>query len=140
MAKSGQKVGKKRSPKTPKFDGLGPHEKKKIRAAVRQVWHRSYARKLCVDRSTDSSGYSVCELCKKRNPKNKIDHIHTVGEVGPGFIERMFVPSSQLQALCKKCHDAKTRVERAAAAVKRKAQKKKATRRRPKSEDEMDFY
>lgn len=106
-----------------KVDGLGPYERKKIREAVRQVWHRSYARKLCVDRSTDSKGFSRCEMCGKRNPKNKIDHITAVGEVGPKFIERMFCPSRMLQALCKQCHDVKTKQERAAA--KRAAEAKK---------------
>lgn len=95
-----------------KTDGLGPHEIKKIRAAVRQVWHRSHARKLCVDRAIGPHGFPVCEQCKKKVPKVHIDHIENVGDVDHGFILRMFVPSKKLRALCKKCHDAKTKEER----------------------------
>jgi hypothetical protein len=121
MAKTAPKKRSNSRKKLVKIDGLGPYEKKKIREAVRQVWHRSFARSLAVKRSTDAAGFSVCEKCRKRNPKNKIDHITQVGEVGAGFIERMFVPSSKLQALCKKCHDEKTREERRRAAAKKKA-------------------
>ncbi len=111
------------------MDGLGPYEKKKLRNAIRQVWHRSRARAICVSRSTDKAGYSVCEKCGKRNPKNKIDHVKQVGEVGPGFIERMFVESKFLQALCKTCHNAKTAMERKVMAAAKKVK-----------EDHMDFY
>ncbi len=108
-----KKKAKKTKQKLQPFDGLGPYEKKKLRNAIRQVWHRSKARKLCVDRAKDSAGFHICEKCRRRNPNNKIDHITKVGEVDSGFIARMFVPSSKLQALCKKCHDAKTKEERA---------------------------
>ncbi len=117
MAKIKVKQIKKKIIKT---DGLGPYEIKKIRNAVRQVWHRSYARKLCVDRCTGAGGFSYCEQCKKRTPKIKIDHILNVGDVDGGFIERMFTPSKNLQGLCKKCHDAKTKKERAANATPKK--------------------
>lgn len=95
-----------------KVDGLGPHEIKKIRAAVRQVWHRSYARRLVVLRCIGRGGFSYCELCKKRAPKIFIDHIVNVGDVDYGFINRMFVASKWLRGLCKKCHDIKTKEER----------------------------
>lgn len=108
-----KKVEKKKKVKLQKFDGLGPYEKKKIREAVRQVWHRSYARKLVVDRCTGFDGFSFCELCDKRTPKLKVDHIQKVGDVDAGFILRLFVPSKKLQGLCKECHDMKTKEERA---------------------------
>lgn len=94
------------------FDGLGPYEIKKIRAAVRQVWYRSLARKLVVKRCTDKQGFFRCEKCSKRTPQLKVDHILKVGDVDSAFIRRMFVPSCDLQGLCKKCHDLKTRRER----------------------------
>ncbi len=109
--------------KLEKVDGLGPFEKQKIRNAVRQVWHRSYARKLVVNRCTKKDGYTYCELCKRRCPKLKIDHINKVGEVDAGFVLRMFVPSNKLQGMCDKCHNAKTKEERRAAAAQRKAEK-----------------
>ena len=95
-----------------KTDGLGPHEIKKIRNAVRIVWHRSHARALTVKRCTDPSGFFFCELCGQVTPSLKIDHKLNVGDVDGGFIARMFCPSSELQGCCKKCHDAKTKLER----------------------------
>lgn len=98
--------------KIERTDGLGAHEKAKLRIAIRQVWHRCLARKLTVDRCTDKDGFASCEECgKKKLPKVTIDHVDPVGEVGPGFIERMFVPSAQLRGLCKDCHRAKTNDE-----------------------------
>jgi hypothetical protein len=98
--------------KAEKIDGLSPKDKQKIRSAIRQVWHRSYARKLCIERCTDEEGFPTCEGCGKRVAKITVDHIVRCGELDGGFIERMFVPSSGLKALCKKCHDAKTKLER----------------------------
>lgn len=103
---------KKKKPKLEKVDGLGPIDIKKIRNAVRQVWHRSHTRKLCVNRCIGKGGYFFCELCKKRTPVLKVDHIQKVGEVDSGFIKRMFTPSKNLQGLCSKCHKTKTRQER----------------------------
>lgn len=106
-------VKKKKKIKPEKTDGLGPVEIRKIRTAIRQVWHRCHARKLCVERCVGPDGFSYCEKCKKRSPKVLIDHIKKVGDVDGGFIERLFCPSKQLQGLCKTCHDAKTKEERA---------------------------
>ncbi len=109
-----KKIKAKKLKKGPeKTDGLGAHEKKKIRAAVRQVWHRSHARKLVVNRCIGFDGFSYCELCDERTPQLKIDHINKVGDVDEGFLKRMFTPSKNLQGLCKKCHDDKTKKERA---------------------------
>lgn len=103
-------MGKKKIEKT---DGLGPREIQKIRAAIRLVWHRSHARALVVKRCVGKDGFSYCEKCKKRAPKIFIDHIVRVGDLNGGFIKRLFTPSKNLQGLCKKCHDAKTKEERA---------------------------
>lgn len=94
------------------FDGLGPLEIKKIRQAVRLVWHRSHARKLVVKRCTDAEGFQVCEQCLQRTPKLRIDHIEACGDVDEGFLKRMFAPSEKLQGLCHSCHNYKTRMER----------------------------
>lgn len=95
-------------------DGLGPHEVKKIRSALRLVWHRSHARKLAVTRCTGKDGFTFCEACFEKTPKLKVDHIKACGDVDAGFLKRLFCPSSELQGLCKKCHDAKTKAERKA--------------------------
>lgn len=94
-------------------DGLGPLEVKKIRTALRLVWHRSHARKLVVKRCTGYDDFFYCEKCRRKTPQLKVDHITNVGEMDSGFIRRLFIPSSQLQGLCKLCHDAKTKWERA---------------------------
>jgi 3-dehydroquinate dehydratase len=98
-----------------KVDGMGPHLVSQIRSALRQVWQRSEARKLAVKRVTLEGGYFRCEskTCKdKKYPKVYIDHIKNVGELDAGFLDRLFISSHGLQALCKGCHDAKTRAER----------------------------
>lgn len=94
-------------------DGLGPRDIKNLRSAIRQVWHRSHVRKLVVKRCTGKDGFPRCELCGIKTPQLKIDHIESVGDLTGDFILRMFTPSKNLQGLCKKCHDAKTKVERA---------------------------
>lgn len=95
-----------------KTDGLGPYEIKRIRAALRKVWHQSYARSLVVKRCTGKDGFSYCEKCKKKAPKVFIDHTIACGEVDGGFIDRLFTPSKNLTGMCKRCHDVKTKEER----------------------------
>lgn len=95
-----------------KIDGLSPKDVEKIRRAIRQVWSWSHPRKLCIKRATGKDGFPRCEGCKKKVPKVYPDHIAPVGDVDEGFIARLFCASTKLQALCKKCHDRKTREER----------------------------
>lgn len=98
--------------KLPNIDGLGPKDKERIRKALRQVWQWSHARKLCIAANTDKDGFGICENCFRVVPKVYADHIHKVGAVDSGFIERLFCSSKYLQGLCKHCHDKKTRQER----------------------------
>lgn len=99
--------------KLEKIDGLGPIDEKRLRTAIRQVWSWNYARKLCIERATDRDGFGHCEGCGAKAPKLFADHIEPVGTFNARtFIERMFISSKYLQALCKKCHDAKTREEK----------------------------
>jgi len=93
-------------------DGLGPYEVAKIRSAIRQVWQRSRARREALKLRKRPDDYWDCDGCLKRVPKVYVDHIEPVGDVGVGFIERLFCPSHRLQCLCKTCHDAKTNAER----------------------------
>lgn len=98
--------------KLEKTDGLGPLEIKNIRNALRLVWSRCHSRNLVKKRCTGKDGFHYCESCEERTPNLKIDHIVQVGDIVDGGIRRLFVPSKQLQGLCKKCHDAKTKEER----------------------------
>lgn len=100
-----------------KVDGLGPEEVKRIRAAIRQVWHWSHAKRLVVKRCARQGGYAECEKCRELVPKVYIDHIEAVGALDAGFIARLFCPSTGLQGLCKECHNAKTKWERQMAAL-----------------------
>ncbi len=60
-----------------------------------------------------------CNSCKNWFPEKKInvDHIHPAGSLNcandlPGFVERLFCEVDNLQVLCEKCHDAKTKLEK----------------------------
>ncbi len=111
----------------PQVDGLGPRDLERLHKAVRQVWQWSHAWRLAKKRALHADGFYRCEnrKCKQRGkpvPNVSVDHIQPVGEVGGrNYIQRMFVPSRKLQCWCKKCHDAKTRKERAEKAAKTKA-------------------
>lgn len=102
----------KKKVKTERIDGLSPEDVKRVRSAIRQVWQWSYPWRLAKARAIGEDGFCYCEKCKDKVPKVYIDHIENVGDVDEGFIKRLFVPSHKLQALCKKCHDAKTKEER----------------------------
>lgn len=109
---------KKKKEAPPKIDGLSPDDLKRINKAVRQVWSWSHPWKLTKKRAVHADGFPRCEskTCPHAGaavPKIFIDHIDPVGKIGgPDYIARVFTPSKGLQALCKKCHDAKTRTER----------------------------
>jgi 5-methylcytosine-specific restriction endonuclease McrA len=60
-----------------------------------------------------------CVHCEKWFPEKKInvDHIHPAGSLNcandlPGFVERLFCESDNLQVLCEKCHNTKTQNEK----------------------------
>lgn len=97
-------------------DGLGPKEVRAIRDALRLVWQRSHAWRLVKKRCLDKDGFPVCEKCNKRTPKIHVDHKRACGSpLDPGYLERLMVPSKQLQGLCGDCHSPKTQKERKAA-------------------------
>lgn len=99
-------------------DGLGPQDLKRIHQALGKVRSWSYPVRLAKKRALHEDGFYRCEnpLCEKAGkpvPSVQADHVNPIGEVGgPEYIKRMFVPSSKLQCLCKKCHAKKTREER----------------------------
>jgi 5-methylcytosine-specific restriction endonuclease McrA len=111
------------------IDGLGPEDLKKIHKALGQVRRWSYPVRLVKKRCLHEDGFYRCEnpACSKKGqpvPAIQVDHIEPIGEVGgPRYIERMFVPSTKLQGLCKTCHGAKTRAERKAAAKPKRERK-----------------
>lgn len=107
----------RKSKATPQDGGLDANARARLRSAIREVWHwTSYARKLCLKRAVGEDGFPRCELCREMVPKVFADHKTPCGKFDAGFIDRLFVSSKELQALCKKCHDRKTRAEKKALA------------------------
>ncbi len=105
--------------KSQKVDGqLDAKTIQQLRSAIRQVWSWSYSRKLCIARATDAEGFGHCEHCQARVPKLFADHKQVMGDLlAPDYIKRMWCPSTKLQALCKRCHDKKTREEKKEQAI-----------------------
>ncbi|MBX3018009.1 MAG: HNH endonuclease [Bdellovibrionaceae bacterium] len=103
---------KARKAKPEPVDGLGPKDAERLRKAIRQVWAYNHARKLCLRRAVGENDIGTCEICGAKVGKLYADHIDPVGTFDPRtFIERMFLPSEKLQAVCKTCHGRKTREE-----------------------------
>lgn len=94
-------------------DGLGPKDAERLVKAIRQVWAYSHARKLCLKRAMGENEIGTCEKCSDKVGKLYADHIDPVGSFDPEtYIKRMFLPSTNLQAVCTRCHAKKTREER----------------------------
>lgn len=119
----------KKKEKPAKIDGLSMDDAKRIKDAIRKAWQWSHmwrlVKKRCERRIEGSAEvYYACEnpLCQDFGaliPKIYVDHITPAGSpISPGYIERMFVPSSKLQGLCKRCHAKKTREEKKAMKLK----------------------
>lgn len=60
-----------------------------------------------------------CAICEKwfQEKKINVDHIVPAGSLNcaadlPGFVERLFCEKDNLQVLCEKCHDEKTKTEK----------------------------
>jgi 5-methylcytosine-specific restriction endonuclease McrA len=60
-----------------------------------------------------------CASCNNWFPEKQInvDHIKPAGSLNcaqdlPGFVERLFCEIDNLQVLCEKCHDVKTKLEK----------------------------
>ena len=110
---------KKKLKKSPPIDGLGPDDLKRIHKALGQVRKWSHPVRLAKKRAMGKDGFPRCEnrKCPSKGrpvPSVQADHVEPIGAIGgPRYIQKMFVPSSKLQCLCKKCHDAKTKEERA---------------------------
>lgn len=105
------KKPKKKKEKLKPVDGIGEKELKNLRRMIRQAWQWSTAWRIAKARAIGKDGYPRCEGCGKKVPKTFVDHKAMVGVIDDGFIRRMFVPSSELQNLCKKCHAPKTKAE-----------------------------
>ena len=113
LVKSEKSVAKRKKAEILKFDGFNDADKKNVRRVLRQAWSWSFSRKLVEKRCALPNGYAKCEQCKKKVPKVFIDHIKAIGVVDAGFLMRLFVPSNQMQGLCKICHSLKTKTDNA---------------------------
>ncbi len=139
---------KAKKQKIEKIDGLGPSDLQAIHKAVRQVWSWSKPWRLAKARAMHEDGFPRCEnkKCPKKGkpvPKVFVDHKQPVGEVGgPNYIQKMFIPSKNLQCLCKPCHDAKTKEERTPRAKVTVSKRDKSPKKAPAAgkDSNEDFY
>lgn len=104
---------KNKKVKPEKIDGWSAKNVQQLRSAIRQVWSWSEPCRIVRKRCLIAGDFSRCEMCKKKVPKIFVDHIEVMGSIfGERYLERMGAPSTELQGLCKKCHDGKTKIER----------------------------
>jgi len=84
--------------------------KSTLRSSARRCWMwYSEERKQCILNSKIGRGQYKCVLCKCTTNKIEIDHIIPAGKFSTfkeygEWLERLFCPLSNLQALCKLCH------------------------------------
>lgn len=96
-------------------------------AALRKVSRFWSPARECLAKARISRGVYQCQLCNKivSNKEIKIDHIDPVIPLD-GFknwdevISRLFCEASGFQAICKECHDDKTKKENAQRKILRK--------------------
>lgn len=88
--------------------------------AARKVWRWSSERREVKKRATFPGLMYLCEKCNKLSSKKiQIDHIAPVGKAPKGwkgwdkYLQRLFCPVSNLQALCTPCHKAKSKIDNA---------------------------
>jgi len=81
-------------------------------AAARKTFRWSPAKRNAVKRA-----FGKCELCEQYADKLVVDHIRPVVDPETGFTTwdsyytRLFVPESEVQAICSPCHKLKTKTE-----------------------------
>lgn len=97
--------------------------------AARKVWRWSPERRAIKDASKDKKyGFFICQSCEDSVKKIQIDHIIPVGKAPKGwkgwdkYLQKLFCPVSNLQALCVKCHKIKSKIDNA---ITRKSNAKK---------------
>lgn len=98
-----------------------------IRSALRRAWTKypvryqvmEKARKPYSGKDKRTKWVYECAQCQKlyKSTEVNVDHITPAGTLTkysdlPKFVERLFCESSNLQVLCKTCHDVKTKEER----------------------------
>lgn len=90
--------------------------KSRITSALRKIWFYGPQRREAAKQAKDSG--NVCTICKERKDKLEIDHIKPVVPITgfdgdwTAYIDRLFIDSSGLRALCKECHSAHTAIQR----------------------------
>lgn len=125
--------------------------KSKIVNKIRSVWRYSPLRKEVKERCEIDDHYYVelprkikglvkvikvkfpyyrCEKCRKITEKIEVDHKIPAIDIEKGwqgfdsFIERLFCDISNLQGICKRCHDKKTNKENKVRKIKKPLDKK----------------
>ncbi len=90
-----------------------------VRSVLRKLWwQRSDLRREAKRRARVLRGTYRCELCNGLTSRPEIDHVKPVGptpgskrakpeHTWDGFMDRLF--NGELQAICSRCHTAKTK-------------------------------
>jgi 5-methylcytosine-specific restriction endonuclease McrA len=110
---------------------LGSAEKVNfLRSGLRNLWLRWPPRYYAKAAAKVARGVYQCEGYDHPAHNVKagvvhVDHIEPIGDLESwdSYIEKLFCPASNLQVLCKDCHDKKTTNERAAASDRRRKDK-----------------
>ena len=96
---------------------------KNLKTFIIQILRRASlrwpARQEVLGASRVERGVYKCAMCGSLNKKDNVcvDHIHPVIPINGTFttfddyIERLFCESSELQVICNRCHDLKTKLE-----------------------------
>lgn len=115
-----------------------------LKGAVRRVFSRSELRRKVMDAAEVKHSdpkhprvtkWVICAVCNKPTPKYKAacDHVLPVIPVDTAFedmlidtvVDRLWCEEHNLQAICKDCHDVKTKAERKERTANKKRKKLK---------------
>ena len=86
--------------------------KSKIKSALRKIWSwYGENKKSALSRQKYITGYYRCQGCGCNTSKPQADHIKPVGlaDNWDEYIDYLF--QGDIQILCKKCHDSKTKTD-----------------------------
>jgi 5-methylcytosine-specific restriction endonuclease McrA len=87
-----------------------------IIAALRKIWLFSETRREAIKAAKIARGCYRCGKCNYlfKARELQVDHIIPIGKFidWNTYIERLFCPVSNLMALCKECHETKTKSEK----------------------------
>lgn len=102
----------------------------KLIPAIRKIWLYSPLRREALQKAKAEVGYK-CQLCGDLYDKLQVDHIEPIVPVTgwtnwDDYVSRTFCDISNLQAICKTCHESKCMTEK----FQRQGNKKKRAKKK----------